>query len=250
MPDAAELRAVGLIGGVERTVLVRYGGGRCRLQLDEPPIFELGPSAIGWTVDGVPPTYPLAEMLFGPALLLFLAVRGRFALHGSAVQLPDGRCVLFLADSGAGKSTLAAAADAAGLVALADDIVIVSRDGNGLVAWPWFPQLKLPADRQYGGAHRPEAVPVAALCLLERTLPDAAPVLRPVGAREAALAVQRQVVAARLMAPRLLASQFRTLAALPPKVRCWRLAVPWRRSRVSAVLRAVAVAAQGAEASP
>lgn len=64
-------------------------------------------------------------------LTWLLARHGRFVLHGAAI-VRDGRALLLLGHSGAGKSTLAISALEAGWQALADDVVIVHPDGDGL----------------------------------------------------------------------------------------------------------------------
>ena len=64
-------------------------------------------------------------------LTWLLARSGRFVLHGAAI-VRDGRALLLLGHSGAGKSTLAVSALEAGWQALADDVVIVHPDGDGL----------------------------------------------------------------------------------------------------------------------
>lgn len=64
-------------------------------------------------------------------LTWLLARNDRFVLHGAAI-VRDGRALLLLGHSGAGKSTLAISALEAGWQALADDVVIVHPDRDGL----------------------------------------------------------------------------------------------------------------------
>ena len=105
------------------------------------------------------------EILLGPVLVLALSMQGTWCLHGSAVVFND-KVIVFLGESGFGKSTLAAyLSKQANWQLLADDILPVTLEASGLVGWPHFPQLKLPADAQ-PGLNWPEQVPISAICLL------------------------------------------------------------------------------------
>jgi hypothetical protein len=92
-------------------------------------------------------------------LTWLLARHARFMLHGAAVER-DGIALLVLGHSGKGKSTLAAAALEAGWRVLADDVVIVHREGrdagfrvHGVHRTPTFPI-------EIGGALTDSAVPL------------------------------------------------------------------------------------------
>ncbi len=192
------------------TYLVRCRGEEARLLSRAP---EAGMPAV-------------VEAMLGPALILALALRGTWCLHASAVEL-DGRAIVFVSESGGGKSTLAAylASQAEGPFRhLADDILPVAWSANSLYALPRFPQLKLAADAQPGAAAR-ERLPLAACYRL--VAPDAgagkripgpaglatpgrsgsAADIRPLSAGDAALALVRHSVAARLFGEQLLADQ-------------------------------------------
>ncbi len=81
--------------------------------------------------------------VLGPVLSLWLERRGVVALHGSAVEVPDG-AIGFLAHQGAGKSTLAATLVAAGAALLADDVLALEVDGDGDVSCrPGFPIMRM-----------------------------------------------------------------------------------------------------------
>ena len=71
--------------------------------------------------------------LFLFALTHLLAHRDLIVLHGAGV-VRDGRAFLLLGGSGSGKSTLAVAALEAGWGLLADDMVVIRRDGERLEA--------------------------------------------------------------------------------------------------------------------
>ena len=105
------------------------------------------------------------EVILGPVLVLALAFRDIWSLHGSAVA-HNGRTIAFLAESGTGKSTLAAyLSRQANWNLVADDILPVTGNSNGLTAWPHFPQLKLPLDAQ-PCINLPEHLPLNILCEL------------------------------------------------------------------------------------
>jgi hypothetical protein len=113
----------------------------------------------------------------GPAIELYVAVRGRPAddfafrvhlsvalhrallllerlyVHAAGVRLGDVGCV-FVGDKGAGKSTLSLALGAAGATVLADDHVVLRRDGERFVASGCDGEARLLADAEqhlFGG---------------------------------------------------------------------------------------------------
>lgn len=93
----------------------------------------------------------LAQTALGAPLVLALALRQTFCLHGSAVTL-DNRFVLFVGESGAGKSTLAAHLARKGgeqQQRVIDDTLPVRFEKDGcLLTMPHFPQLKIAANEQ------------------------------------------------------------------------------------------------------
>lgn len=72
--------------------------------------------------------------LLGSGMGALLHLRGRLALHSSAVVTPDGQVAMFCGQSTAGKSTLAVALARRGHPMLADDLVAVKMDEQGQ---PW-----------------------------------------------------------------------------------------------------------------
>ncbi len=180
----------------------------------------------------------LTEAMLVPVLILALALRGIWCLHAAAVTLAD-RAIAFVGSSGSGKSSLAAhLAHEPGspFRHLADDILPVALGPGGVDAWPRFPQLKWPPNAQ-PGAGAPERLPLAAVyCLApppvpasevsmrepavsraaspglaeppERAGQDSAQItIRPLVASDAALALVRHSVAARLFGEELLTGQ-------------------------------------------
>lgn len=87
----------------------------------------------------------LAEIVLGPVLLLALALKGIYCLHGSAVTFGDGTAVAFLGSSGAGKSTLGLflGGNPASLwKSVADDVIALTLIDGRPFLLPDFPQLK------------------------------------------------------------------------------------------------------------
>ena len=83
--------------------------------------------------------------LLGVCAGVLLHQRGLLTLHASAVER-DGDAVAFLGWKGAGKSTTAAALVRSGARLITDDVLVVVPGGEGPVAFPSFPQLKLRRD--------------------------------------------------------------------------------------------------------
>jgi hypothetical protein len=81
--------------------------------------------------------------LLSESLGLILHQKGFLLLHGSAVLLEQG-VIIFLGKPGAGKSTTAAAFAQKGYTVIADDLVALEINSQGLISIiPAFPQLKL-----------------------------------------------------------------------------------------------------------
>ena len=73
---------------------------------------------------------------------LLLYQRGYFLLHGSAVDI-NGGAIVFIARSTGGKSTLAAFMNTLGFSVIADDLVAIRIDDDGMVIIPSKPHLRL-----------------------------------------------------------------------------------------------------------
>ena len=80
--------------------------------------------------------------LLGQALSLALVKQGYEPLHATAVIVDDG-AVAFLGSNAFGKSTLAACFLEAGCRLLTDDLLILQKTCNGLMAHPGPPRIKL-----------------------------------------------------------------------------------------------------------
>jgi len=92
------------------------------------------------------PAETLRHLLLDQVVPRMLGQAGRLVLHASAVQTPDGNCLLFVGDSGRGKSTLAAALQARGCTLLTDDCLMLSRHAGALHAIPSYAGVRLKED--------------------------------------------------------------------------------------------------------
>lgn len=232
----------GLIGGKLRSVRAAYRAGACVLSVEGVGRFRLRQLGITFPCSSQAPLSPTCiETLTGPALLLALAARGRFALHASAAEVAGAGLWVFLGDSGAGKSTLAAfAGSAAGCRPVADDILPVSWGADGLRAYPWYPQLKLGPKAQYAGGSMAERLAVAGICVLEPRGPSDEVALVPLTSGESITALTRQTVAARLFAPAMLARHFQAVTQVAGTIPMYRLGIPRDHGRIAEVYRKLA----------
>jgi len=80
------------------------------------------------------------------ALAHVLATHDRFVMHAAGVVPPGSGAFVLIGSTGAGKSTLASGALRAGWAVLGDDLVIVSRRGDDIVADAFPKPLAIPAD--------------------------------------------------------------------------------------------------------
>lgn len=243
-PSSAVLRPVyrgeGWIGGRVRPVSCCAVAGGYRIELEGIGRFRVAAGGAWGGVEaleaGVAPAVA-AEALVGPVLVLALALRGVWCLHASAVAEPEragaggGSAVAFLGPSGAGKSTLAERLSAASVPwrRLADDVLPWRPAAGGAVSLPRFPQLKLPPDRQPGAAI-PAPVPLRAVYVLERPAGPgggASLRIREISRRDAALALVRHTVGARLFDRELLARHLEACAGAAGRLRVRRLSYPW-----------------------
>ena len=186
-----------------------------------------------------------AEIVFGPALLLQLAWRGRFALHASAIER-DGQAIAFLGDSGAGKSTVAAAfgqlsnRSSGGWRRVADDILPVVWACGHPHAAPRFPQFKMALDQQYPPSD-PALLRLAGLYLLTapaRADPPQA-VAEPLPRKEALLALVRHTVASKLFDAQHQGSLFQNLAQATTNLPIQLLVYPHTAAALATVLERV-----------
>jgi len=155
----------------------------------------------------------IEDALLGPALSLALAARQIFCLHASA-WLVNRHAVALIGESGAGKSTLATyvSSHLAGWRRLADDTLPVAMTATGPMAFPRFPQLKLPIDQQVG-AETPEQIPLGAVFLLDAATSSLSPALEVLDRRSAASLLVKHTMATSLFDAPLLAAHINFCAS-------------------------------------
>jgi hypothetical protein len=166
------------------------------------------------------------EILFGPVLVLALALRSVWSLHASAV-MHNGKVVIFLGDSGQGKSTLAAFLVDSGWKLVSDDILPVSTIIGGFLAWPQFPQLKLSPNSQ-PGPNLPEKLPTGKIILLESSNKMTTPKLGLLSMVEAVKTLIAHTIGTRLFNPDLLGKHLEFCSHSAEKVPIYRLTYPHR----------------------
>jgi hypothetical protein len=170
------------------------------------------------------------QILLGPVLVLTLALRGTWCLHASAA-ICNGILMVFLGESGQGKSTLAASLatfDNPGWRLVADDILPVTIQKKEIVAWPRFPQLKLPLDAQPGPG-LPEQLRISKVCILTNPDESEEPGWQLLPSREAVQAFLGHTAGTRLFPPELLAQHLDFCAQAATRVPVYRLNYPHRR---------------------
>lgn len=239
LPSGSPRSAVVVLGGELRTVELATGGGVQHVDLGTWG--RLSVAGDGSVVDarglsGDLPPGLYEELVLGPGLVLALAARGVWCLHGSAVAVSDG-AVVFAGESGRGKSTLAARLQAAGFRRLADDVVPVELSSKGVEVLPAFPQLKLPADRQ-PSAGAAERLPLRAVYVLPGA--DGAPAVAGLAPAAAAGALLRHTVAARLFSAARLRAHLEAITALVDRVAVAELRLPLRWEALPAAVEAFA----------
>jgi hypothetical protein len=168
------LRATGAFAGsggellgediVYGTTLVRgyRTGSGFALEFDDTGRFEVSKdgSSIVWHRPEAAVLDAARADITSRVLALALHARGVFSLHASAVSLPSGEGITFMAPKHHGKSTLCSALVLAGARALSDDTVPV-RPGNPPLISPGLPRLRLWSDaasRLFGVGSKDEAI--------------------------------------------------------------------------------------------
>jgi hypothetical protein len=192
----------------------RLGGGAFRLRYADGCEYHV--DAEGTRVACVWPApftvEDAATYLLGPVLGLVLRLRGVPSLHASAVAI-GGVAVALVGPAGAGKSTTAAALVARGHALVSDDVLALRARGDGVLAQPAYPYLRLWPDivpALYGPgaelppltpnwdkrglrldrAFHPDPLPLGAVYVLRDREPGpGAPRLEPMSAMDAVLAL-------------------------------------------------------------
>ena len=88
------------------------------------------------------PMETIRHLLLDQVLPLVLNLKGREALHATAILTPLGVCA-FTGPAGTGKSTLAASFFRAGYPVLSDDCLVLEEDNGHILAIPAYPGLRL-----------------------------------------------------------------------------------------------------------
>jgi hypothetical protein len=91
------------------------------------------------------PPHTMRHLLLDQVLPLVLTIRGRKALHATAVLTPAGMYA-FTGPTGTGKSTLAASLLLAGYPVLSDDCLVLEEYDGQVVGVPAYPGLRLRED--------------------------------------------------------------------------------------------------------
>ena len=89
------------------------------------------------------PRVTLRHLLLDQVLPLVLHLRGRLALHASAVYIPRFGAIAFAGPAGAGKSTLAAALALRGCPIVADDCLVFGPSRDVVEVVPGYPGVRL-----------------------------------------------------------------------------------------------------------
>lgn len=114
----------------------------------------------------------IRHLVLDQLMPLVLSLRGREALHSTAIATPRGVCA-FIGPAGAGKSTLVGSFCREGYVSLADDCLSVA-DRHGICAFPAYPGLRLWGDSGAAlGAAEQDGPTVAHYTLKRRAYPVA-----------------------------------------------------------------------------
>jgi hypothetical protein len=192
----------------------------------------------------------IRHLLIDHVLPMVLNLRGRDALHATAVLTADGVCA-FAGASGSGKSTLAASFLAAGCPVLADDCLVIQTAAAGVAAVPAYPGLRLEADSfaalripaqpslavaHYSSKRRvvlaqdsfPDTpCPLARIYLLERAAVPV-PTITPIRGRAAVTALLAHLYRLDIGDRAMLRRQFALLEELSRAVPIGRLTIPAR----------------------
>ena len=188
----------------------------------------------GWKQDGGELNETDRQILLGPVLVLALALRGTWSMHASAAIFNDN-LLLFLGKSGQGKSTLAGYLSAeAGWRLAADDILPVTISSARMLAWPHFPQLKLPADAQ-PWLGLPEQLPIRKVCVLVDASVDEMPALQRLPASQAIQVILGHTAGTRMFPPALLAQHLAFCSRAIKQIPVYRLTYPHRREALPLV---------------
>jgi hypothetical protein len=236
------------------------------LHLHWPGLFEFlvssNGSRIGWrNLDGTPHE-ALQEYLLGQVLSFAMLMQGIEPLHATAVVVGRG-AVAFLGDSGYGKSSLGASFVRENYPLLTDDVLVLERRGQDLLAYPGMPRIKLYPEmcgNMFHGCegtpmtrstrktifalstqqHQASSIPLQVLYFLSPPWNDSRKVtLRRIPERRAFLSVLKNTFNDILLNPRRLKRQFEFAASVAAHVPVKSLSYPRTLSALPAVVDAI-----------
>jgi len=213
-PGALIYEGPGWFAGGSRHVRCRKSGSDFLVDVEHVSRFRISEDG-SWIrrLSDVDPEMD-THALWGPVIILALALQGLFTLHLSAVVWA-GRVTGFLGDSGVGKSTTAEYLARRGRGRrVVDDMALFSVNG-GMTLLPHLPQPKMPGGRPSNGL---EYWPVERLLWLGETRQDEPGGIDALGRSETARRLVASTVGTRLFAPPLLARHFSACAKAAEKV--------------------------------
>ncbi len=148
-------------------------------------------------------------------------------MHASAAIFNE-KLILFLGESGQGKSTLAGyLANEAGWRLAADDILPVTGGSDGVLAWPHFPQLKIPVDAQPGPG-LPERLAISKVCVLSDASVYEMPAMKLLSSTQAIQVYLGHTAGTRMFDPDTLQKHLAFCSHAAEKVPVYRLTYPHR----------------------
>ena len=210
--------------------------------------------------------------LLGPVLGLLLRLRGVTCLHASAVSFGN-YAVAFIGSEGAGKSTIAAALAQQGCAIITDDVVALAEADGVFYVHPAYPYVCLWPESVasiYGSADalprfspsydkrclslarqglrfETRTLPLKAIYILSERRPDPAPVIEPLAAQSAILALVANTFATNVLDRTMRAEEFKTLGRLVPRTRIRKIFPHQDASRLPDLCRAIREDVFGAE---
>jgi hypothetical protein len=226
----------GWVGGAQRVVEVYNTSRGMLLKVEGGGEFFI--TQHGETINKQKPHEELTkldrEIILGPALVLALALRGVWSLHASAALFREN-VIIFLGESGQGKSTLAAyLSQSPGWRLVADDILPVKMDVNGVNVLPRFPQLKLPTNAQ-PGVDLPEHIPLKTICVLASAESHQIPELSKISTAQAVQSLLSHIAGTRMFDASLLVKHLEFSTQAAKQISVYRLVYPHCRDTLPLV---------------
>jgi hypothetical protein len=237
----------GWVGGILRRVESRRCRGGYLLRIEgagEFAVSEDGAQVVlRQPVQGAKLSQEATAAVLGPCLVLALALQGIWCLHAGGAGT-ERSAVALIGESGSGKSTLAAALarGSSGWRLVADDLLPIRLDSGVAQVLPRFPQPNL-APRFQWRRPAPETVQLAAVYVLDPGGDEVE--VRRLSRREAALALVRQTVAARLFDAELQARHLDFCVEAARRLPILELRYPRRREVLPSMTAAIVAGPAG-----